>query len=110
MCSSDQVNALAGTAVDVSGANIGALYKCTYKFEVAADAGAPSFKVKESTFVKFNLHWLEFENAQLTSSVAETSANPWNLGDVTGKWPMPIKKYMSAGSNDGSDSNVKLTD
>lgn len=77
---------------------------------VAADGGAPSFKVKESNFVSFNFQWMEFETSSLTNIVPATDATPWHFGATTGTWPFPIKFYDNAGSDDGKDSQVVLVD
>lgn len=94
ICLSNQVTSLDGELESVNGQGVGAKYKCTYKFTVAEGKGAPSFKINSASFVQFNFHWVEFETSALNSIVPNSSeTTTFNLGNVVGKWPYPIKTY-----------------
>ena len=72
--------------------------KCTYFINVAANKGAPAFKLTNAAFKKFQLHYVEWAASEMTF-VPETSTGPGFLGTYTANtFPMPIKTTYPAGT------------
>jgi hypothetical protein len=97
VCKGTQTNALTAK-VDLAPVGLTAGFKCTYRLDVAKDKGAPGFKLGTTTFVAFNLQWIEWEAASLTQIVPKVDATPFFLGTYAASWPMPIK-YRKLGAN-----------
>jgi hypothetical protein len=69
--------------------------KCTYRITVAANKGAPTVQLKDSTKSSFNFQWIEWQADALTSILPATNAAPLWLGTYTGSWPNPIKTFTA---------------
>jgi len=94
-CVNLHVNELEGETVTVKGLNVGANYKCSYKFTVKEGKGAPAFRLSEMDFIEFNFHWLEFETTSLDNYVPNIQDAAFYLGNTPGgKWPFPIKRQI----------------
>jgi hypothetical protein len=109
VCKGTQTNALTAK-VDLAPVGLTAGFKCTYRLDVAKDKGAPGFKLGTTTFVTFNLQWIEWEAASLTQIVPKVDATPYFLGTYAASWPMPIKYRALAANILKSTYEVTWTD
>jgi len=93
-----QVQSLAdSTAVDVTTTQgLKNTTKCTYFIIVAADKGAPSFKLTTLGYYKFQLHYVEWASTDMTFIATNTY-----MGTVAAAstFPMPVKNtYPASGT------------
>lgn len=68
-------------------------YKCTYKLKTTANTLAPAFKLTAADFVKFQLHWVEYDSDSMGANafLPATTASPTYIGDYADKeYPTPL--------------------
>ena len=75
------------------------LTKCTYIAKLAADKGALAFKLDKADFSKFQMHYVEWADSEMTFMPA-VSASPGYFGTYTAStYPMPLYGTYPAGAN-----------
>ena len=96
-----QVQSLANsTAKDVTTtAGLKNTTKCTYFIIVAADKGAPSFKLTTLGYYKFQLHYVEWASTDMTFIATNLYMGTVAAVDT---FPMPVKNtYPTSGTSIG---------
>ena len=98
-----QIHALSSTAsisTAVTSNGLNGLTKCTYFFNVAANAGAPAFKITNLDYWKFQLHYVEWSGEDMGGKFLTTNLYTGTVtADQTGIFPTPIRgTYPSSGT------------